>query len=389
MSGKQYFSKAFGRLQSAFTCSQGRNRDFSPFVTTFELPRSKLAILVKNIPYQTEADDLKRLFGKFGNLSRVCVPPSKTMALVEYIDQTDAQKGFRSLAYKKFKHVPLYLEWAPQDVFVSPPKAPLSGVEAKRLAPSEGQEEEPADTQGDALDSTTVFVKNLNFSTTAETIRKVFEAIGPVRTATIARKREGGKSDGKWLSMGYGFVEYKNAGDCEKAIKSLQSKQVDGHNIQLKLSNKKNSEENSSAGKRKRDEGAKKVSTKIIVKNLAFEATAKDIRELFSTFGQIKRCRVPRKFDGSHRGFAFVDFVTLQEAQNAFEALSGSHLYGRHLVLQWAKEDESLADIREKTIQKFSGEAYSSGAATGEEVEHDEDMPAKPRKKSKKPRTKL
>lgn len=35
---------------------------------------------------------------------------------------------------------------------------------------------------------------------------------------------------------------------------------------------------------------------------------------------------------GSHRGFAFVEFVTKQEAQNALQALSSTHLYGRHLV---------------------------------------------------------
>ena len=35
---------------------------------------------------------------------------------------------------------------------------------------------------------------------------------------------------------------------------------------------------------------------------------------------------------GSHRGFAFVEFVTKQEAQNALQALASTHLYGRHLV---------------------------------------------------------
>ena len=36
--------------------------------------------------------------------------------------------------------------------------------------------------------------------------------------------------------------------------------------------------------------------------------------------------------------FAFVDFLSEQEAKNAFESLSGStHLYGRRLVIEWAK----------------------------------------------------
>lgn len=46
---------------------------------------------------------------------------------------------------------------------------------------------------------------------------------------------------------------------------------------------------------------------------------------------QIKSLRLPKKF-GHHRGFAFVEYVTKQEAQNALQALSSTHLYGRHLV---------------------------------------------------------
>ncbi|CAA2976514.1 multiple RNA-binding domain-containing 1 isoform X1 [Olea europaea subsp. europaea] len=48
---------------------------------------------------------------------------------------------------------------------------------------------------------------------------------------------------------------------------------------------------------------------------------------------QVKSLRLPMKF-GNHRGFAFVKYVTKQEAHNALQALSNTHLYGRHLVLE-------------------------------------------------------
>lgn len=51
----------------------------------------------------------------------------------------------------------------------------------------------------------------------------------------------------------------------------------------------------------------------------------------FLVVEQIKSLRLPKKF-GNHRGFAFVEYVTKQEAQNALQALSSTHLYGRHLV---------------------------------------------------------
>lgn len=42
------------------------------------------------------------------------------------------------------------------------------------------------------------------------------------------------------------------------------------------------------------------------------QTTAKEIRELLASFGQLKRVRLPKKFDGNHRGFAFVDYLTSQ-----------------------------------------------------------------------------
>ena len=58
----------------------------------------------------------------------------------------------------------------------------------------------------------------------------------------------------------------------------------------------------------------------------------------------MKNVRLPKKFDGGHRGFAFVEFVTSKEAQNAMRALSQTHLYGRHLVLEWAEQDKDSVD---------------------------------------------
>lgn len=67
----------------------------------------------------------------------------------------------------------------------------------------------------------------------------------------------------------------------------------------------------------------------------------------------MKTIRIPRKFDGQHRGFGFVDFLTPQEAKNAFESLGATHLYGRHLVIEWAKEEDTIEEIREKTAKSF------------------------------------
>lgn len=45
-----------------------------------------------------------------------------------------------------------------------------------------------------------------------------------------------------------------------------------------------------------------------------------------------------------------MDFGTSQEATTAFNSLRSAHLYGRHLVLEWAKEgmEEDLTSLRKR-----------------------------------------
>jgi hypothetical protein len=71
---------------------------------------------------------------------------------------------------------------------------------------------------------------------------------------------------------------------------------------------------------------------------------------------------------GNHRGFAFVEYVTQQEAQNAITALSSTHLYGRHLVsetkLFWEFPTLSLfpivlGGVDKKRWSLFSGDRES------------------------------
>ena len=66
---------------------------------------------------------------------QVLFPPSHTLAVLEFFEPSEARVAFKSLAYKKFKHVPLYLEWAPSKLL--PVSAPTSdrtrNVEEKKL----------------------------------------------------------------------------------------------------------------------------------------------------------------------------------------------------------------------------------------------------------------
>lgn len=156
--------------------------------------------------------------------------------------------------------------------------------------------------------------------------------------------------------MGYGFVEYKYQKSAKKAMKKLQHTQLDEHQLELKISNRATLQKDQVSSKKKQDPTKKPKSSKILVRNVPFEAKVSEIRELFATFGELKSVRLPKKLSGtgSHRGFGFVDFLTKQDAKRAFSALCHStHLYGRRLVLEWAEPEESVDMLRKKTADHF------------------------------------
>ena len=70
------------------------------------------------------------------------------------------------------------------------------------------------------------------------------------------------------------------------------------------------------ATKRKRQVEKEQQTSKILVKNIPFQANLREIRELFRVFGELKFVRLPKKVDDAHhRGFGFVDFISKNDAK--------------------------------------------------------------------------
>ncbi|XP_035514934.1 probable RNA-binding protein 19 [Morone saxatilis] len=296
--------------------------------------RSTTVILVKNLPAGVTVSELEELFSPHGSLGRVLLPPSGLTAIIEFLEPTEAKRAFTRLAYSKFQHVPLYLEWAPVGVFV-----------AAKPVPDEEEEEE------ESAPGSTLFIKNLNFSTTEEKLQETFSKCGKVTSCSISKKKD---KTGKMLSMGYGFVQYQTAEAAQKALRQLQHCSVDDHQLELKISER--ATRTTEVSRKKKQLEKKQTGSKILVRNVPFQATVREIRELFCTFGELKTVRLPKKAagSGSHRGFGFIDFLTKQDAKKAFAALCHStHLYGRRLVLEWADAEDTVETLRRKTAEHF------------------------------------
>lgn len=321
--------------------------------------RGDTAILVKNFPFGTTPDELRKLFEEHGKVVRFLMPPSGTIAIIEFAVAPEARSAFKTLAYRKMKDSVLFLEPAPKDLFTDAPTAtitqaagilPQLQVIAPKLSIADLLRNE---AESEAIETSTLFVRNLNFSTTTLRMTQVFSPLDGFLSARVKTKTDP-KKPGQILSMGFGFLEFRSKEQAQAALRAMNGYELDGHKLDIRTSQKA-----LDAGiERQKEDKARVIAgrrTKIIIKNLPFEATKKDVRSLFGTFGQLRSVRVPKKFDSSTRGFGFAEFTTPREAQNAMDALRNTHLLGRRLALDFAAADAEDAEEEIERMQKKVG----------------------------------
>jgi multiple RNA-binding domain-containing protein 1 len=312
--------------------------------------RGNTAILVKNFSFGVKSAELRSLFEPYGQILRLLMPPSGTIAIVEFARPDQAQAAFKGLAYRKIGDSILFLEKAPKNLFdgtATTTALPETQAKSQGFSTSDTFAADEPETGM----TSTLFIKNLNFITTNEKFLEVFRPLDGFVTGRIKTKPDP-KRPGQTLSMGFGFAEFKTNAQAQAALAAMNGYKLDQHELVIRASHKGMD----AAEERRREDTAKKIAarrTKIIIKNLPFQVTKKDIRSLFGAYGQLRSVRVPQKFDRSARGFGFADFISAREAENAIDALKNTHLLGRRLVLEFANEEavdpeEEIAKIEKK-----------------------------------------
>lgn len=76
----------------------------------------------------------------------------------------------------------------------------------------------------------------------------------------------------------------------------------------------------------------------LFVGNLSFNADEEMLGEAFEAFGTVQSVRMPTDRDsGRTKGFGFVEFSSVEEAENAFEKMNGEQIDGREIRLDYSQ----------------------------------------------------
>lgn len=309
--------------------------------------RSNTVIIAKNLPAGTTIQDIQPIFAKFGLLGRIVLPPSGVTAIIEFLAPIEARAAFKKLAYSRFKNLPLYLEWAPENTFksittndvvklIDEHKETNNNDNAKDVTVASNVSNDkktekltiqthPMKIIDDEIDEdtppetgTTLFLRNLNFTTRVPAIREHFHSLGPIHMIQVALKKNP-EDPQNAISLGYGFIQFKRKATCDHVLNTMQFTTIDGNRVELKRSDRTlQSQEQSRKSMKKSVKIGEQTGTKILVRNIPFQAKQSEVEEIFQAFGQLKTVRLPKKMSlgqETHRGFAFVDFYTKTDAK--------------------------------------------------------------------------
>eukprot|EP00917_Polyrhabdina_sp_WS-2016_P013139 GHVP01028930.1.p1 GENE.GHVP01028930.1~~GHVP01028930.1.p1 ORF type:complete len:458 (+),score=120.59 GHVP01028930.1:28-1401(+) len=355
-----------------------RADDFKP--EDLEKIRDTGRLFIRNLSYNCAEEDLEELFKKYGRIIEVHMPINfetrKTFGVgfVLFMIPEDAVTAFKELdgigfqgrlvhilpgeekkegmdlVKKRFKRDDdnFIAKESRRNMFINPEgaldkvakeisvdKAEIVNLDETDVAVKKAAAEthvisktrEQLDNEGVNLDSTEevkskniLLMKNISEKVTLDNIKEFFGKFGEIekviypKVGTIC------------------IIKYKEGISAKQAVREGVKLQKDKP-LFIEYAPKDILSSNSNSKEESDDKR-----TKLIIKNIAFEATEKELESLMAGFVRVKRVKLPNKVGGGIRGFGFAEFYNNTDARRAKYVLKETHFYGRRLVLDWAKE---------------------------------------------------
>eukprot|EP01104_Vermistella_antarctica_P013990 TRINITY_DN432_c2_g1_i1.p1 TRINITY_DN432_c2_g1~~TRINITY_DN432_c2_g1_i1.p1 ORF type:complete len:278 (+),score=92.01 TRINITY_DN432_c2_g1_i1:63-836(+) len=229
-------------------------------------------------------------------------------------------------------------------------------------APAPAADAAPAEPR--VLDK--VFIGNLSFETTEDTLKELFAVAGTVVSAHIISRGP--------RSLGYGFIQMGSADEALVAVEKLDKNEIDGRAVNVQVAKAEgggaggdgtrprgrrgrgrggrggaaaegDAEGAAAAPRGGRRERAERVpsDTTLFVANLPFSVDDEALAAIFEGLN-VKTAHVARKNRNRSKGYGFVEFENSADQQAGLSAIDNKEVDGRMLSVKIALSETAAAD---------------------------------------------
>lgn len=293
---------------------------------------NKRALYVGGLEPRVTDDVLRQIFETVGHVQSVKIIPDKNFhskgynyGFIEFDDPGAAERAMQTLNGRRVHQSEIRVNWAYQ---------------------SNSQNKE------DTSNHFHIFVGDLSNEVNDEVLLQAFSAFGSVSEARVMWDMKTGRS------RGYGFVAFRERGDAEKALSSMDGEWLGSRAIRCNWANQKgqpsvNQQAQLAAmgmtpstpyghhhfpthGVQSYDMVVQQTpqwQTTCYVGNLTAYTNQNDLMPLFQNFGYVVETRIQ-----PDRGFAFIKMDTHENAALAICQLNGYNVNGRPLKCSWGKD---------------------------------------------------
>ncbi|XP_062396271.1 embryonic polyadenylate-binding protein-like isoform X5 [Sardina pilchardus] len=212
------------------------------------------------------------------------------------------------------------------------------------------RKEREAECGAKAMVFTNVYIKNFGETYDDKQLESIFSEFGKTLSVRVMRDERG-------ISRGFGFVNYENHEDAQKAVDVMNGKELNGRMLYVGRAQKRVERQGELKRKFeqiKMDRMHRYQGVNLYVKNLDDSISDERLRKEFAPYGTITSAKVMT--DGSHsKGFGFVCFTSPEEATRAVTEMNGRIISTKPLYVALAqRKEERKAILTNQYMQRLA-----------------------------------
>uniref|UniRef100_W5ML68 Polyadenylate-binding protein n=1 Tax=Lepisosteus oculatus TaxID=7918 RepID=W5ML68_LEPOC len=223
------------------------------------------------------------------------------------------------------------------------------------------RKEREAEFGAKAMEFTNVYIKNFGEDFDDNKLREVFSEYGKTLSVRVMVDERG-------RSRGFGFVNYENHEDAQKAVEEMNGKELNGRVIYVGRAQKRLERQGELKRKFeqiKQERIHRYQGVNLYVKNLDDGIDDERLRKEFAPYGTITSAKVMTD-GGKSKGFGFVCFSSPEEATKAVTEMNGRIVSTKPLYVALAqRKEERKAILTNQYMQRLASVRAMPGPIIG------------------------